>query len=411
MRTDSEGIWRRKILSVTLAACFVGMVFSPVVLSLGIICTSAALVLGGDRGLNAQWKRYLPCMLRSSVFWGMTGLYLLLVVGIPQTEDWPYMLERLRVKLPLLILPLAWAPVAFYPDPPITFDRAARRVLVGFVSIVLLGVLINYGLHFTEINELIGRGKPMPVPRDNHIRFSLLVALGGILGLEGFFRYRDRLLLGLSIFLLAGLHLLAVRTGLATAYAGCGVVLAWTSVLRGNYRYLVYGLGVAVCIPLVAYLTVPTFRTKFNYMRYELLHRDPNKDSFEYSDEGRWTSIELGLEVWREHPVVGVGPGNLRAEMDRKYAQVLPETPGKRPHNQFVSALAGSGAFGLLVTVSCFALLGFGDGRWRDPAYFAVFTVFLLSCLVENTLESSVGVSLLTLMLLLLAYPPWRKPG
>ncbi|MBB4078284.1 O-antigen ligase [Lewinella aquimaris] len=411
MRPDPDNALRRILLVITLAGIFVGMVFSPVVLSIGIILTALLLVLGRDRGLNPDWRRGFPLLLQSSLYWGLTGLYLLLIVGIPQTEDWPYLLERLRIKLPLLILPFAWAAIAFDRSGFIRLGQIGRRAVLVFIAVVLTGVLLNYALHFGAINELIGQGKPMPVPRENHIRFSLLVAIATVIGLEGWFRYRDRVLLALSLFLLAGLHLLAVRSGLVAAYAGCGVVLVWTSVRQGSYRYLVYGLLVAVAIPTLAYLTVPSFRTKLQYMRYELLHRDPNKDALEYSDEGRLTSIKFGLELWRKHPVLGVGPGNLRMEMDRIYADRLPGTPGKRPHNQFVSALAGSGLLGFAITVGCFLLIGFGDGRWRDPAFFGVWTVFLLSCLVENTLESSVGVSLFTVTLLLLGYPPNRKPG
>ena len=402
---------------MSVPGIFVGLVFSPVVLSVATILTIVLLVLDPRRGISPRWRAGLPTMLRSSLFWGLAGLYLVMLMGVWQTEDWSYLLERLRIKLPLLLLPLAWAGLLMRPRPtedhrtgtaPNTFVRTA---LCTFVAVVVAGVLVNYALHFEQINTLIVRAQPMPVPRQNHIRFSLLVALCSVVGLHGGLQYRSRWLAALGTFLFLALHLLAVRSGLAVAYAGVVLILLWWTIGQGSYKFLAFGLVFLLSLPVLAYLTVPTFRTKLQYMRYELLHRDRDQDTGEYSDTGRLMSIRLGLEVWRQQPLLGVGYGNLRRAMDDKYAEVLPGVPGKRPHNQFVTALAGGGVVGFVITVGCFLLLGFGGGRWRDPLYFALWTMLTLSCLVENTLETSVGVTLFTLILLLFAYPPKRKPG
>ena len=396
---------------MSISGIFVGLVFSPVVLSVASILAVVVLVLDPRRGINPDWRAGMRYVGRSSLFWGLTGLYLVMLVSIWQTQDWSYLLDRLRIKLPLLLLPIAWA--ALLPRPTATPRPTAlgETVLCAFVALVVAGVLVNYALHFREINALIVQSHPMPVPRQNHIRFSLLVALAAVIGLHGGLQFGSRWLLSLGGFLFIGLHLLAVRSGLATGYVGMAIVLVWSSVHRGRYRELLLGLVVLLLLPVLAYLTVPTFRTKLQYMRYELLHRDPTQDTGEYSDAGRLTSIRLGLAVWREHPLLGVGYGNLRHATDEKYAEVLPGVPGKRPHNQFVSALAAGGVVGFALTVGCFLLIGFGGGRWRDPLFFALWTMLLLSCLVENTLETSVGVTLFTITCLLFAYPPKRKPG
>ncbi|WP_116124757.1 O-antigen ligase family protein [Lewinella sp. IMCC34183] len=406
--------WADRLVALGIAGLVFGLVLSPAVLSISVIVTVAAALLFHPGSLPGFWRHSLPPALRSSLFWGLTGLYLLLLLGAPQTCDWTYYLERLRVKLPLLMLPLAWAARPFASldaADRAAAGRTARTALLVFLALVLAGVLINYALHFTEINVRIGRGQPVPVPRDNHIRFSLLLAIGAVLGLDGAFRYRSAWQLGLCAFLFLGLHLLAVRSGLLAAYAGWAVVLAGRALRAGRYGYLAAGLLGMAALPVLAYLFVPSFRTKADYTRFEVMHRGLGRNASQYSDEGRFTSVRLGLQLWREHPVIGVGPGNLRAAMDTLYATELPGAEGKRPHNQFVTALAGGGLVGGVLTLCCFAAIGYGDGRWRQPVYAAVFVLLTLSCLVENTLESSVGVSLFTFFLLAVAYPPWRKPG
>ncbi|MEO0735093.1 MAG: O-antigen ligase family protein [Bacteroidota bacterium] len=273
------------------------------------------------------------------------------------------------------------------------------------MAFLLALVLGNYALNFAEINDMIRRGQSVPVPR-NHIRFSLLVALATLLSV-GAYRLRAfgwrRGWLVVVAFLFLGQHFLAVRSGLAGAYGGIGVLvlaLAWE---RGTWWPAVVGLVGLTLLPVLAYVAIPSFRTKMNYVRYELLHRDPSQDTAEYSDEGRLTSLRIGYQIWQDHFWLGVGPGNLLQETDRRYAAVLPGVEGKRPHNQFLSALAGSGLVGGLVTLGCFLVLGWVGWRRRAPVYLAVWTVLFLSCLVENTLETSAGVSMFCVVLLLSA--------
>lgn len=403
------------LIGLGLSATLVGVVFSPVLISLGLIVLCAGLVLDfRPLGFTYDWRKGLPRILRTGLFWGLTGLYLWLLLTFWQTYDWDYYLDRLRIKVPLLLLPLAWAGVAFDRGGGGELSRAIVYVFAGFIAVVLAGVLVNYALHFEKVNALIYVGKAVPVPRGNHVRFSLLAALAATAALHGFLSWRRWPMLALAAFLFVGLHLLAVRTGLVLLYAGWGVLLLF-SFGRGRGSGVggkVIALLGLLTFPVIAYLTIPSLRTKLNYARYELFHRSPGQDDGgTYSDEGRLRSIQLGLEVWRAHPALGVGPGNLEAAMDGIYAHRAPGAEPLRPHNQFVSALAGGGLFGGIVTVGCFLVIGFGGGRWRRPLFLAFWVMLSLSCLVENTLETSVGVTIFTLTLLLTGYPPVRKPG
>jgi O-antigen ligase len=382
------------------AGAIFGLVISPPVLSIALISLVVLGLLDPLRGINPRWWANARKTFRSSFFWGMAGLYLLLLLGLWQTEDWTYYAERIRVKVPLLSLPFVWVGLPDFGKKEYGWIRAGA---VLFFSVLMLLVLGNYLLNFAEINDMIRRGQAMPVPR-NHIRFSLMVAAATLLAVANYRQHTlgwGRAWLLLAAFLFIGQHFLAVRSGLAGAYGALAVLIAGVALERRKWQWLIAGLIGLCLLPTLAYVAVPSFRTKMNYVRYELLHRNPAEDTGEYSDSGRLTSIRIGLEIWRDHPVFGVGPGNLLAETDARYAEVLPGVKGKRPHNQFVSALAGSGTFGGIITVACFLLLGLGNRRWRDPIYLAVFTVLLLSCMVENTLETSAGVSMFCLLLLL----------
>jgi O-antigen ligase len=404
--TDRQG-WFFPALVTCLSGLAVGLVYSPALLSLSSIAGIATALLFGNYRL-----RDLPRYLRHPTVAALIALYVIVLLSLWQTEDWTYYVERLRIKLPLLVLPLAWIGV----EPALgdgRIRRYGRLCLLLLLSVTLAGVLTDYVLHFAEYNQALELGQPIPVPRGNHVRFSLFLALGSVTGLHGWYRYGKRAEGYLAAFLFVGVHLLAVRTGLVAAYGGLTVYLL-TVALRGKQYPLILAVGVAVLtLPAVAYLAVPTLRTKIDYTLHEWRFRntDDPRSMLEYSDASRLTSIRIGIDVWRKQPLFGVGYGNLNRAMATAYADRLPGVASLRPHNQFVSALVAGGVVGLVWTVGCFVLLGWGGGRWRQPHYLAVFTVLLLSCLVENTLESSVGVTLFTLSFLLAGQPFSRKPG
>jgi len=331
---------RLYLFLLMLAGVVFGLVFSPPFLSVGLIGMVVLGLLDPLVGLNPRWRTGISSALRSPLFWGLAGLYLLLLFSFWQTEDWNYYAERLRIKVPLLMLPLAWPGL-------VPLGEREKGWVTGGVVVFLAGVvaavMVNYALNFTEVNDMIRRGQAMPVPR-NHIRFSLLVAIATLFSVAA---YRHRAFgwrwgwAGLGAFLFLGQHLLAVRS-------------------RGTWWPAVVGLIGLTVLPVLAYVAVPSFRTKIQYARYELFHRDKSQDTAEYSDEGRMTSLRIGLQVWR------------------------------------------SGLVGGIITLGCFLLLGWYGLRRRLPVYLALWTVFFLSCLVENTLETSAGVSMVCVFLLVL---------
>ncbi len=392
------------LLLLALALYPTGLIFSPVLLSISMIGLALFAVCDFQPLVSPRWQRWFVSALRRPLTWAIALPLVITFLGGWQTDDWSYWLERLRIKAPLLAFPLIWGGL-----PPQW--RGYRLHLLALLVVLLLftcfGVGINYALNAAEINELIKQGQAIPVPR-NHIRFSLLVAIGSLTA--GYLAYRSFLHLprfwtGCAIFLFFFLHLLAVRSGLACAY-GAWLVVGVVHTLRTRRRRpALLGLALLLIIPTLAYFTVPSLRAKADYARYEMWRSAQGFDSSDYSDAGRITSIRLGLRLFQESPLLGIGPGNLRLRMDQLYAAEYPAAPAIRPHNQFVSILAGSGLLGLALFIASLTLILLQGGAWRNPLFLGFFVVMILSFLVENTLENSMGVGVW--LLGLFYFRPW----
>ncbi len=292
-------------------------------------------------------------------------------------------------------------PWAFANLPALTFRRY-QLVLYGLVWMLVLtciGVGINFMQNADLILEGLRHGRPIPVPR-NHIRFNLLLATGilagGWLWAQHFrWRYsweRPALVVAL-VFLFGFLHFLSVRSGIAALYAA----LLFT-VLRFLLRTRRWGVGLAALalmavLPWLALHSIPSLQQRISYMVYDWQQYQKNAGD-DYSDSERWISLWAGLELWREHPVLGVGAGDLPAEIQRVVNRRFPAytVAPKLPHNQFIYLLAGTGLLGLLLSMVALTA-PLTERRSRRFYLFSAFQIMIfISFLVEYTIETAIGV-------------------
>ncbi|MFM1932911.1 MAG: hypothetical protein RL226_2214 [Bacteroidota bacterium] len=124
-------------------------------------------------------------------------------------------------------------------------------------------------------------------------------------------------------------------------------------------------------------------------------------------------SIFQRFEFWRaathiisQHPVLGVGTGDVGSSMQRAYeeinTQLLPDFR-LRPHNQYLTFWVAFGVAGPVLLLMVFLKSLFG--RYGRKHYlFVVFTVLMmLSFLTEDTLETQAGVTFFAFFIALFA--------
>lgn len=178
----------------------------------------------------------------------LVSLYLLHVVGLVYTSDFAYAFKDLRVKLPLLILPLVLSTVK--PLPKKYFDL----LLLVYVASIFVASCFSFGIWLRhdygdvrEISRFV-----------SHIRFCLNIVL--VIGIMAYYLYTrpepwwERLLQGILIlWFLFQLHILESISGylaLAGMVAGTLLYVYFTVIRKALWRVL--AIVVMVGIPLVA---------------------------------------------------------------------------------------------------------------------------------------------------------------
>ncbi len=385
----------------------IGLLYSSALQSIGVLFIV----------LDALWRFKLEKDSKAAgLVAAMCGIFLLYFLGSWTLQDVDFMLLKWRIKLPFLLLPLGF----FFA--PALKAKQYFSLLSFFVVLVFVASSISavqYALDFAAINEAYYQAKVMPTPV-NHIRFSLMNAFAVCAGHYlftrnhvNFHRLEPWLYLAISVLLFAYLHLLAVRSGLLAIYL-CLLYLAGRKLfLARKVKQTLAILGLVILIPLSAYLLVPSFQQKLNYSNAYLSALVTGKDvNQQHSDIGRFRSIQMGLDLAKEHPVFGVGMGNLQQEVDRYYFNRYPAVaPQLRlmPHNQFVYILAGLGMVGLIIFSICIltpVMINFLF--WSDPLLSCLNIALLSSFLIESPLETHLGVSFY-LVFTLMAMSYFRK--
>jgi O-antigen ligase len=377
-----------------------GLLFSRAMMSIGMIALLVNAVI--NRDIAANLRRFG----RNSASLGLTGLFLLYFLSGWNSENMDWWMDRLRIKLPFLILPFAMVSI------PQFKEKIYYRLLYLFfwlITLMCLYSLVLYLVDFEDITYLYREGKVMATPV-MHIRFSLMAAYCVAIGWY-FFQERVQLwhpaehywVVGAVIFMAVYLHILAVRSGLLALY---GVVFYFLLVHMIRRRRYWSGLMTALLIGGAAFLAsrfIPTLKNKIYYTRYGIRLFQEKQDLYELSDSYRLGSIEAGLEIGKHHFWTGVGAGDVRAGCDEYFLAHYPSLVGLElmPHNQYIFVFAATGILGLLYFIWATFYPLFQNRAWRNQLFVAFHLIVFLSFMVEHTIETQLGTAFYILFLLL----------
>lgn len=146
--------------------------------------------------------------------------------------------------------------------------------------------------------------------------------------------------------------------------------------------------------------------TNYEYPNWSYLHKRTYElvneyDEFTHHRFVNGHSLTMRLYFWKaalhlikEHPLLGVGTGDVKRELDRTYAETnSPLDPEwfKRPHNQFLTVTVALGATGLFLFLFSVFYPAIALRRTLPKLYWPFFIVALLSFLIEDTLETQAG--------------------
>ncbi|MFT5164834.1 MAG: O-antigen ligase [Saprospiraceae bacterium] len=401
---------RQQLAVFICGVMIVALIYSKFLLTIGMILLLLISLLDVRTGarVNIAFNPELKHNFRK-IWWRkdflVVSLFFLLVLfsGIYST-DLGYLGERLRIKLPFLLLPFAFIGI-----PPFSERQylSLFYLLILVVGCSAIPVGINYWLDYEHIHENMQKGQTIPTPM-NHIRYSLLIAFsvlsGAALWWKGFFlKYKQEryLIAGITIFLFFFLHILSVRSGLLVLYISILFLSLRFMFLSKQYLLGLGMIGGLALFAVIALKTVPSLQAKVNYMHYDF-EQYLKGNHKNYSDAERFISMEAGLKIGNRNPLIGVGAGDLKAAVKEIYEKEYPDIPKpKMPHNQFLSVYAGTGILGLSIFLFAFFFPLCYRKNYQDVLFTILHVIVFCSFFIENTIETAIGVAFYVLFLMI----------
>ena len=395
---------RSNISLFAIVAMVIGFFLSRAVLSMSMMLfgINALVGISPRRWLNQKWWLI-----------GMSWV-LLMAISWFWSSNTEYWTSRLEVKLPIMLLPLAFA---FTP----AFSYKQQKIFtITLCSVLLFGV--GYSLYFLLTNtafyvEGYNYSKVMPtLPKNDHIVFSLALVSAAVWGIYFHPFIRERWLkwfTTLSVIIFAVfLHVLAARTGLVGLYV---FFAAWTVYLACRRKTRVLGITLIASFVLMAYLAanyIPTLKHRIAHTNYTFVMFRQGNLSGDYSDMGRYMSYHIAVKLMKERPWTGVGAGNILDTMKKGYDRWYPQVKDEQrliPHNQFLTVGVAVGLPGLLLFI-LWVFYPLARIRKNRAGFFflAMWLVLMVPLMVEPVLEIQFGV-FVYLFFLLWQYHAMKK--
>lgn len=261
--------------------------------------------------LGGQYLDKLKKSLSNKVVLAFTLYYLLHIAGLLWTEDLDRGLYFLGEMKYLLI------PLVFY-----SFLRYeyVHRILTAFLIGMFFSELYSYGIFFGILNETFTGKVHDPSPFMNHLNYSLFLAFISLLSLGKIFLHgvskKDKFFyMAFFLFSLINLFIVEGRIGQLLFLFGIFIVIYRSFEKKVIKTFILAILGVTLTI-FIAYLNSGSFNKKLNQSLHSIVKI--NEGDYKSSWGQRVANIIVCIDVFSDHPLIGVGTGEQLNAVKKK---------------------------------------------------------------------------------------------
>jgi O-antigen ligase len=391
---------RVHLLYYSITGMMASMLFSRALLSIFM----AVFILAAF--FHKDIRGHIRHFFSSPLLWSMSLLFILPLISGVWSEDKKEWLSVLRLKLPLLLLPLAFAA-------PFSFSKKQWDVLAYiFTGIVTAGTiwsLFYYAGDIEAVNASYLKAKSIITPMGNdHIRFSWLVSIAVLLcgwmvwkGKNGNKKYLVIFIIT-GIWLVVYLHLLAARTGLFSLYIMLFITGALLVVRKARLVTGISFLLLLVLLPLMAYNFLPSFQNRTKYIMWDYgyfkeMHYLPGGN-----DAARVISMRAGWNIFEKNPLYGIGAGDITAatgKWDKEYYPGILESDILYPSSEWLVYGLIAGWPGILL-FTVIMLVPFFTRHNNNLAWWLLHITAAAGFIFDVGLEVQFGVFIYTFIVL-----------
>ncbi len=384
----------------------IGLSLSPALMSIGQGVLVLNWLIEGEFKSKAQSitsNRYLLAFL------SIIGIHLL---GLLYTSNFEYALKDLKIKLPLLLIPIVLASTK-------KLEQKELKILCyTLLFSVLASSLYSFSIYLQIDHSRVDTLRNIS-PIISHIRFSLIICVCFFVLLyliftsdEGTWHWKNILWMGMALWFFIFIGILGARAGYLALIVCIGATVLYQVIVAKKWMYIAVFFIAIIALPLAMYQFSPSVKQRINEVQYEVNHYKAGGNPSGHSITQRFEYWKIAKHIISQNPLLGVGTGDIDDAFKNYYAQN--ETPIKkeyqfRSHNQYLSIASTFGILGLLIFLVALLypyFVGIESYAFL-PSVFIIIT--MLSMLTEDTLETQAGATYVAYFYSLFLFSAFRK--
>jgi len=392
------------LLGLILVA--IGLSLSPALMSIG----QAILLLNwifepafASKIKNIKSNYYLLAFL---------SIFIIHLLGLAYTSNFVYAINDLKIKIPLLILPII-----------IGSSSPLTRVELKYILYCLIISVLGSSLYSLSIYMSLDNGNVDTLrnisPIISHIRLSLIicVSLFAIIYLilksdKSIISVYNLILIAIALWFFIFIGILGARAGYLALLCCAFAIFIYQIVAAKKWKYAIILIVATLVIPMLMYKYVPSVSQRINEAKNEVDHYKAGGNPSGHSIAQRFEYWKIAKHIFINNPIIGVGTGDIDDEFKSYYA--THETPIKkefqfRAHNQYFTILSTFGIIGFIFFMIAFTVPYFkGIEKYSlIPTVFIIIT--MLSMLTEDTLETQAGATFVSFFFSIFLLSAFKK--
>jgi O-antigen ligase len=326
-------------------------------------------------------------------------VYIVYLLGLIHTSNTSYAWADLQTKFSLLLFPLVFAMIgdSYFNQKKI---HALFWTYISGLALCTIICLVNATVRFADTHSR-AMFYYTNLSWFQHATYLSMYLDFAIAMLFYFLLYRQ-FQLKYKLLMTAGIIYFSVFIILLSSKAGIItliiVVLAVASYTIFFRKQKIYGL--TLIVSAIVFFIIVSFLFPYYYDRVErtrkaLKNYDPGMKTSEESTDNRLLIWQSAIEIVGQHPVSGVGTGDVKDALLEKYQEKGMNdalTHRLNAHNQYLQTTVALGLMGLIILILALIVPVVYAIKYRNFLYLILIAIVAFNWLFESMLEGQNGV-------------------
>ncbi|KAA5533439.1 hypothetical protein F0919_12935 [Taibaiella lutea] len=394
-RNEHSLKWQDWVSCLSCLLMLGGMVFSRLLLSVGMILLFLNALHPNQ--IKECWQKFKA----SRFAWASLSFFIAYLISGFWSEDKSSWLSVIQTKLPFLFFPFAMFSL------PLKNNKWLKIVGFGLFIFLLGGMCYSFYFAIFQPDSISAIGH-MPSPMEgDYIRFTIVIVLA-LMFFVFFINNSNQLKLpkavaGLlivwALIAVAYIHIQAAKSGIvAFSILSVAFILDY-GIRQKKFGAMIIYLGLFAAGEY-AFSKTPSVSTQINRFTDEKKVIEIPNDTAVANQTGsvilRLNSYKVASKIIKQHPVAGVGAGDVKQEMDKLYVRDFPKLNVDAriiPHNEF---LCGAMAIGIVLSLLTLIPMVFfpwlEKNNSRSIYFITTWVILLFGLMIEPMLEVQFGI-------------------